>query len=135
MKNSLQNAQRWLKQALHDLENAKRNLKDKFYSDTCFMAEQASQKALKAYLYFKGERAHILIHSLTALVSECSKRDRSFQSLKNAAMRLDKYYILTRYPDALPAPAVPYEEYGPEEAKEAISYAEEILVLAKSRIE
>lgn len=133
MKNNLLNAQRWFKQARHDLENARRNLKDKFYSDTCFMAEQASQKALKAYIYFSGER-NIVIHSLTKLVSECMNKDSSFETLKREARILDKYYIPTRYPDALPIPAVPYEEYGEEEALESVEYAQKILDFVERKI-
>jgi len=52
MKNSKANSLRWLDQAKHDLEVAEKNLEVLgFYSDVCFMTEQASQKALKAYLY------------------------------------------------------------------------------------
>ncbi|MBI2359918.1 MAG: HEPN domain-containing protein [Deltaproteobacteria bacterium] len=41
---------RWLRQAEHDLKIAKSHQRQGDYSDACFMAEQASQKALKAFL-------------------------------------------------------------------------------------
>jgi len=48
MKPSREAGLRWLRQAEHDLEVARRLQQHGDYSDVCFMAEQASQKALKA---------------------------------------------------------------------------------------
>lgn len=43
MRNPKEDGLRWLSQAEHDLESAVNNLeKVKFYSDACFMSEQAS---------------------------------------------------------------------------------------------
>ncbi len=133
MRDNILNADRWLKQALHDFERAERNLKDEFYSDACFMAEQASQKVLKAYLFFSGER-FITIHSLVKLVSESLKKDKDFEKLKDPARLLDKYYIPTRYPDALPMPAVPFEEYDVNDAEDAINCAKRIIDMVVSKI-
>ncbi len=133
MKESLLNAQRWLKQSQHDLERADRDKEDKFYSDCCFMSEQASQKALKAYLFFTGERS-VAIHSLVKLVVASTEKDKDFETLKDAARILDKYYIPTRYPDALPMPAVPYEEYDIDDAQEALNCGKEILGLVNKKI-
>ena len=132
MKNNLSNAQRWLRQAAHDLKIAEHNFNDGFYSDACFMSEQASQKALKAFLFFGGER-FVPMHSLTALVSEAVKKDKEFENLRDPAKILDKYYIPTRYPDALPMPAVPFEEYDAGDAQEAIDCAKAILNLAADK--
>jgi HEPN domain-containing protein len=49
---------RWLRQAEHDLEIAQSHQKKRDYSDACFMAEQASQKALKGFLIARGQRSH-----------------------------------------------------------------------------
>lgn len=48
---NLEEAQRWLQQARHDLDVARWNATGRFWSDTCFMAQQASEKALKAFCY------------------------------------------------------------------------------------
>lgn len=134
MKNSKENALRWLSQAEHDLESAINNLeKVKFYSDACFISEQASQKALKAYLLFKGER-YILSHSVRELVVSCVKYDGEFNCLIEYGMILDKYYIPTRYPDALAPPAVPYKSYTEKEATEAVDYAKKIVNSVRKRI-
>jgi HEPN domain-containing protein len=50
MKPSRDAAQRWLRQAEHDLRIARGHHERADYSDACFMAEQAAQKALKAFL-------------------------------------------------------------------------------------
>jgi len=133
MKDNLANAQRWLRQAMHDLKIAEHNFNDGFYSDACFMSEQASQKALKAFLFFGGER-FVSIHSLVALVVEAEKKDRDFEKLKSPARILDKYYIPTRYPDALPMPAVPFEEYEASDAQEAMDCAKAITGLVEIKI-
>ena len=134
MKNPKADSLRWLEQAKHDLEVAEKNLELLgFYSDVCFMAEQASQKGLKAYLYFKGER-YIAIHSVRELAVLCSKYDKGFEKFIEYGMLLDRYYILTRYPDALAPPAVPYKSYTEKEATEAVNSARDIIRFVESSI-
>lgn len=134
MKNIKAEAMRWLEQAEHDLDAAKKNLEIlKFYSDTCFLAEQAAQKALKAFLYFKGKR-YVLIHSVAALVEAILEYDKEFEPLIKYGRKLDQYYIPTRYPDALAPPAIPFETYAKEQAEEALKYAQEIFNLIKGKI-
>lgn len=134
MKNAKANSLRWLDQAKHDLEVAEKILKLlNFYSDACYMAEQASQKALKAYLYFKGER-YINIHSVRELIVLCSKHDKKSEKFIECGMILDRYYIPTRYPDALAPPAVPYKSYTKKEADEAVNSARDIIRFVESSI-
>jgi HEPN domain-containing protein len=47
-------ALRWLRQAAHDLRIARGHQERGDYSDACFMAEQAAQKALKGFLMAQG---------------------------------------------------------------------------------
>ena len=133
MKNQIGDAHRWFRQAEHDLKVAQKNLKDRFYSDACFMAEQASQKGLKAYLFFTGER-FVLSHSVTKLALDCGQKDKGFEAIIDGARILDKYYIPTRYPDALAGPSAPFELYTQGEAEEALSYAAKILDLVRKKI-
>lgn len=60
MKHPREEADRWLRQAQHDLEVAAKNIDNGYYADACYAAEQAAQKALKGYLYWRGDR---LLHS------------------------------------------------------------------------
>jgi HEPN domain-containing protein len=133
MKNQIGDAQRWFRQAEHDMKVAQRNLKENFFSDVCFMAEQASQKGLKAYLFFTGER-FVLSHSVTKLALDCAKKDKGFAAIVDYGKILDKYYIPTRYPDALAGPSAPFEVYTQREAEEALRYAVNILDLVRKKI-
>jgi HEPN domain-containing protein len=134
MKNPKENGLRWLEQAGHDLEAAKKNLEVlEFYSDACFMAEQASQKALKAFLLFKGER-YVLVHSVNELVRQAVLYDQDFENLAKSGSILDQYYIPTRYPDALASPAIPYKSFTRKQAEEAVKIAKKILCLVRDKI-
>lgn len=126
-------AQRWLAQAEHALEVARRLLADSYYSDSCFHAEQTGQLALKAFLYGQGER-FVVIHSVKELAEQCAGRDPAFQSVVDAGRVLDQYYIPTRYPDALAFPGMPYETYAEREAKEAVEFASTIVTLVKQKL-
>lgn len=121
-------ARRWLDQARHNLEVARAHLRLKFHSDACFMAEQAAQVALKAFLLSRGER-FVPLHSVAELADLCASRSKAFAPAVEWGKVLDKFYIPTRYPDALAPPAVPYKIYTAREAREAVGYAERILGL------
>lgn len=90
--------------------------------------KQATQKSLKAFLIFQGRR-FVTIHSVGELLKEATSLDSAFSSLLAAGKRLDRHYLATRYPDALPEPAIPAESYVREEAEEAIATAESNLNL------
>lgn len=133
MKDVEQNAERWLDQARHDLESARINLEVRFYSDACFMSEQSAQKALKAYLQLRGKEC-LPIYSVRELARLCCRHDRGFKKAAEYGRALDRYYVLTRYPDTLPPPAVPYKSYTKKEAAQAIKFAKEILQLVRKKI-
>jgi len=44
-----------------------------------------------------------------------------------------KYYLTTRYPDAIAPPAIPFQSFTEKEAKEAIKFATKILNLVKRK--
>lgn len=125
MKNSKGNSQRWLAQAEYDLKQAARSFKDKSFAYAAFFAEQSAQKSLKAFLIFQGKR-FITIHSVGELAKEAAVIDKTIKPLIEKAKLLDRHYLASRYPDALPEPAIPAESYIEPEAKEAVSIAKEI---------
>ena len=132
MKRPLEMAQRWFRQAEHDLEMARR-LEEESAADACYFAEQAAQKGLKAFLYRRGSWVQPE-HSIRLLAEKCEQEDGSFQSGAERWKVLDQYYIPTRYPDALADPAVPFESYSVEQAKDAIALASEILELVRKKL-
>ena len=90
----------------------------------CFLAQQASEKALKAFLYAKGEE-RVFGHSVAELLKRAMEHDGSFEDCKSASV-LDKYYIPTRYPNGLPG-GVPYEAFDEVDAKRAIELAKSVI--------
>jgi HEPN domain-containing protein len=133
MKKSKQECLRWLEQAEYDLYSAKRNFEQKIYAYTCFICEQSAQKAIKAYLYLKGER-YIWEHSIQKLIEKSKDYDEEFAKFIETGAILDKYYLTTRYPDAIAPPAVPYKSFTEKEAKEAINLASKLLNFVKNKI-
>lgn len=132
MKRPLENANRWFRQAEHDLQMAKR-FEEESPADACYFAEQAGQKALKAYLYRKGSRGEPE-HSVRLLAQKCGSHDPSFLTNAQRWKLLDQFYIPTRYPDALADPAVPFESYSAAQAAEAVRLASEILEAVRARL-
>jgi len=125
MDHNLQEAQRWLAQARHDVDAATLNAQEGYAALACFLAQQAAEKALKAYLYGQGERA-VVGHATYLLVRRCRHYDASFEALQDTCRRLDQYYIPTRYPNGLPG-GIPHEVYTSDQAQEAITGAQRVL--------
>lgn len=126
-------AARWLDQAEDDLAAARHNKEGGFYPQSCFLAEQASEKALKAFLYGQGERM-IISHSSLDLIKKASNYHEDFLKVESQAKFLDKFYIPTRYPNGLPA-GTPKDYYMEEDAGAAIKAAQDIVKLVKSCLE
>lgn len=133
MKPSPESGLRWLRQAEHDLHVARSHQERGDFSDACFMAEQASQKALKGFLIAQGRRS-IPIHSVAQLAEECSPIDKDFSNHIRPARILDQYYIPTRYPDVLAPPAVPFESYTKEQGAKAVQAARAIVSLVRKKL-
>lgn len=130
MKNK-EEAKRWFMQALRDLDDAKYNLSGKRYNVACFLAQQSAEKALKAYLFFKGAD-EVWGHSVGELCKDAKSLDKSFAQIESISKSLDKYYIPTRYPNALPG-IIPSEAFDKEDAEKAISLAEKTINFIKSK--
>jgi len=123
---------RWLAQAAQDLEDARFNLSGKRYNIACFLAQQSAEKALKAYLLSRGAE-EIWGHSVADLCKDAKRFDASFAQIEREASLLDKYYIPTRYPDALPG-GIPSEAFDEEDAKRAISLAQKTIDFVGEKI-
>jgi len=125
-------ARRWLAQAIHDLEDAKFNLSGKRYNVACFLSQQSAEKALKAFLFYKGAE-EVWGHSVAELCKDAKDFDIDFESISPEAASLDKYYIPTRYPNALPG-GIPSEAFDEEDTKRSIYLAERIISLVKTKM-
>jgi HEPN domain-containing protein len=125
--------ERWLREARTELETASWDLKGNRASAACFWSQQAAEKALKAFLYFKGERI-VLEHSVARLAQMCEAKETGFAEFLEGAKILDRYYVPTRYPNSLPGSAIPAESYSAEEAKRALHTGKEIVDFVAKRM-
>ncbi|MCX7838199.1 MAG: HEPN domain-containing protein [Anaerolineae bacterium] len=128
-KQAIEEARRWLEQARVDLETATWNRQGNFHAAACFWAQQAAEKALKAFLYAQGER-YVKGHSVATLCKEAIRFNKEFSSVTQQATELDRYYIPTRYPNGLPD-GIPAESYSYADAQRAVAQAREIFDLVK----
>ena len=94
----------WLEFAREDLRMAELALEGDICNQACFHAQQGVEKALKAFLRSR-QRSVPQVHSLRELLAMARRLDADAQLLKDACKTLDRYYIPTRYPDALPGMA------------------------------
>jgi len=123
-------AHRLLRQAEHDLSVARTTSAAGQYDWSCFAAQQAAEKALKAlYQHHHSEGwGHVLDRLVTGLLD----KEPGLAGLRDAAKILDKYYIPTRYPNGLEEGA-PADAYTPIEADMTFGYAENIIQFCASR--
>ncbi|MBU0600639.1 HEPN domain-containing protein [bacterium] len=121
---------RWIKQALHDLENAKKNMEIGIYDVCLILCQQAVEKMLKA-LYIKktGNESPPRIHSLRKLVEETNMSDKALTLVGE----LDSYYLALRYPDV--TDRMPYEYCDQADANQGIKRAKEVIGLVETELE
>lgn len=119
-------AERWLSQARSDIAAAELSAAGASFEWACFQAQQAAEKALKAYWLSGGHDPWG--HSLLRLVREHPEAPSSnvFDGLEEHASALDQYYIPTRYPNGLPD-LTPHEVYSERQAAAAIASARRII--------
>lgn len=122
----------WLRFARDDLRSAEVLLREGIYHYACFHGQQGVEKALKGFLRSR-QRSVPQTHLLGELLNACIKHDQAFSSLRQDCLRLDKYYIPTRYPDALPG-AFPEGLPNDEDARQAITILKKVLEFVEGRL-
>ncbi len=103
-------ARRWAAQSLRDLKAAEDSFMSKNYEWSCFQAQQAAEKAVKALLYLHGMSSWG--HSVTELLGYVRGVERVGEDLYVAGRELDRHYIPSRYPNAFESgyPGMYYDE-------------------------
>lgn len=129
MKKNIEESKIWLDKAKDDLLWTQHNLEAGVYYGACFTAQQAAEKALKAYLIYKEGRFD-KIHDLVELLNRCFEIDKDFLSMKEKASRLSYYYIHTRYPDIFDL-----DRYSKDDALQALSESGEIVNLVGKKMQ
>lgn len=118
----------WFTKALDDLKWTEANIRESIFYGACFTAQQAVEKALKAYLFARGTNVR-KIHDISALLEECGKSDPSLLSLRDTLLPLVDYYVQSRYPDM-----GDFIEYTKDKADDALVRARKILDEIQLRI-
>ena len=113
-------ARDWLRQALRDLEHAKRSAELGDYEWACFAAQQAAEKAVEALYQELG--IEVWGHSVSRMLETLPGEHKPPRGLIDKAKELDRHYIPTRYPNFHPKGA-PMDYYAEEDARRAIRHA------------
>ncbi len=119
----------WLQYAINDLSWTKANLHEKVWYGACFTAQQAAEKALKAYLMFNNKDTK-KIHDLVALLEKCIQLDVDFEQLRQDCTILTDYYVPTRYPDI-----AEFIDFTQEKAQEAHLLAKKVVDFIQQKLE
>ncbi len=129
-----QEAQRWLIHAKDEFQDADElRLRGRFYL-ALFHFQQATEKALKAFLYSVASSEEVFFtHSIYELMQWAKEAAPEFERVQKA-VKLDQYYVATRYPNTLPG-GVPSRFYtDPNEAREAMELAKAVLEMVESML-
>jgi HEPN domain-containing protein len=121
----------WLRQADADLRHARNAFASEDYEWSCFAAQQAAEKAIKAAFLASGREAWG--HTLTILLGRFDEIAGVPEELVDAARVLDKHYIPTRYPNGFDDGA-PTDFYTRDEAEAAVTRSGEIIEFCRRQI-
>jgi len=132
MKNNKDFYKNWLKKAEDDFDFAECSFKEtNFYSHVCWLAEQAIEKYLKAFIVKKKGFLEVKnkTHNLIYLSGVCGKYGLNLKKFEESLRWLSEIYIPARYPVHLAV------DLNKEEAREALRRAEEIKEFIKSYLD
>jgi HEPN domain-containing protein len=110
----------WLEKARDDLEASRRCLEDSpaLCAVTAFLAQQAAEKVLKAFLTFH-QKDFEKTHNLDELGQQCVAVDGSLAGIAGRAAPLTRYAVEARYPG-------PWGNPSEADAKEALDLARQV---------
>jgi len=127
-------AVRWFTHAKDEFNDADDlRIRERFYL-ALFHFQQASEKALKSYLYLKVKSIEVFYtNSINDLLNMAIEFDPEFNEV-TSSKKLDQYYIPTRYPNGLPG-GIPSRYYDdPEEGENAMKLAKKLIDLVENKL-
>jgi HEPN domain-containing protein len=127
----MKESERWLLFAHQDLRMAEMPMEEGLYNQVCFHVQQCAEKAIKGLLAHQRKippRTHRLADLLGLLEPDPFAEDRIEIQL------LDRFYLPTRYPDALPG-SLPEGLPDAGDAQEALTIAGKVLTQVKQLLQ
>jgi len=127
----MKESERWLLFAHQDLRMAEMAMEEGLYNQVCFHAQQCAEKAIKGLLAHQQKippRTHRLADLLGLLEPDPFAEDRI------EILLLDRFYLPTRYPDALPG-SLPEGLPDAQDAQEALIIARKVLTQVKQLLQ
>jgi len=121
----------WFAQATHDLQQAQESAHSGRHEWSCFAAQQAAEKAVKALHLHLGQEAWG--HVIAVLLLELPQSADVPAELVEQGRVLDNFYIPTRYPNSHPE-GPPFSHFGPLQSSEAIAHASSIIEFIRSQM-
>ena len=116
----------WMNRARSNLTRARKPVPGAYLEDSCFDAQQAAEKAIKAIMIAREiEFPHV--HDLGALLFLLEETGETVPEAIRTAVSLTTYATTTRYPN----PGTPVTE---QEYREAIAVAEAVVRWAEGRL-
>jgi HEPN domain-containing protein len=119
----------WINQAIRDLKAAESLIADESYEWSCFISQQAAEKAIKSV--FQKRNAEAWGHSLYELSKILSKTEKPDDALIHCVKNLDKYYIPTRDPNGFESGS-PFEYFTRSDAEDAVVCVRRIIEFCES---
>ncbi len=110
---------KWIKQALHDLEMAEKNIDIEGYDVAAFLSHQSVEKLLKSIFAFQLKKIP-RIHYIDELGQKLGISEEILEEI----IDLTSDYMFAIYPDI--ADNVPYEQYDEKIAKNKVEKAKKI---------
>ncbi|WP_298136899.1 HEPN domain-containing protein [Acidiferrobacter sp.] len=118
LSDQLKDSARWFDAAQDDGEAARILAEQGLYAAACFHAQQALEKAFKGLLAANGPIPKT--HSLEEL-STMAPIEGGWE--EQEVIKLDRFYLTARYPDALPSGSTARKHFTQKDAEEAIAIA------------
>jgi HEPN domain-containing protein len=127
----MQRTSDWLRQARKDLQHALKSIDFGDYEWSCFSAQQAAEKGVKAL--YQALRAEAFGRSVSMLLNRLPRQYIPDEKMVNRAKVLDRHYIPARYPN-FHSEGAPLDYYTREDAEEAVKIASEIIRFCEDKI-
>jgi len=122
----------WFEEAKADLKRAIRSLNNNDYSLSCYMSQQAIEKALKALIIGLKHKRPPHVHDLVVLYEYVRDLLPLPRDVIEKLPEVSQYYVTARYPNAgLRRPSISFSKLQADNALEVAKYVirkvEEIL--------